>query len=121
MPYVAKKPGSYSVVGGGECVDYVKAASGAPATSFWTRGDPVRNNLTILEGTAIATFDAAGKYGNKKDGTSHAAIYVSQDGHGIEVWDQWAGQPVHRRPIRFQGGAPNVRPVNDGDAYYVIE
>ncbi len=74
----------------------------------------------LPKGTAIATFDSHGKYANSLDGTSHAAIYVSQDGTGITVWDQWSGQPVHQRVIRFRGGAPGVKPVNDGDAFYVI-
>jgi hypothetical protein len=120
MAYIAKDPGSFSIVGSGECVEYVQAASGAPVTAFWVRGAQVRGN-SIPEGTAIATFNDVGKYANKKDGTSHAAIYLSQDSTGIEVWDQWSGQPVHRRHIRFQGGAANVHPVNDGDAFYVIE
>lgn len=69
----------------------------------------------------IATFDANGKYTNSTDGTSHAAIYVGQDAAGLQVWDQWTAQPVHQRTIRFQGGAAGVKPVNDGDAFYVIE
>jgi len=34
--------------------------------------------------------------------------YLYQDDHGIWVYDQWRGQPVHKRLIRFEGGAvPN--------------
>ena len=42
----------------------------------------------------------------------------SGDSRGIWVWDQWAGQPVQRRYIRFENGVG--RPGNDGDAYSVI-
>jgi hypothetical protein len=49
------------------------------------------------------------------------AIYLEQNALGIHVWDQWKGQPVHKRWIRFQGGVRGVKPVNDGDTYYVIE
>lgn len=123
MSYIASKPDNYSgkEVGTGQCVAFVQQASGAPQTLLWTRGKKVKGDLTIPKGTAIATFDAQGKYTNSLDGTSHAAIYVSQDSIGIEVWDQWKGQPVHQRRIRFQAGAAGVKPVNDGDAFYVID
>ncbi len=39
--------------------------------------------------TAIATFDANGRYGNHTNGTSDAAIYLSQDMRGVEIIDQW--------------------------------
>jgi len=121
MTYIAQDPGSYAgqVVGNGQCVSYVQAASGAPVTSSWSQGTQVKGNA-IQTGTAIATFDQDGTYGNHTDGRSHAAIYISQDAGGIQVWDQWVGQPVHQRTIRFQGGAPGAKPVNDGDAFYVI-
>lgn len=121
MPYIAQNPSSYAgqVVGNGQCVAFVQTASGAPVTASWSQGALVKGNACQV-GTAIATFDGDGTYGNHTDGTSHAAIYVSQDAIGIQVWDQWLGQPVHQRTIRFQGGASGVKPVNDGDAFYVI-
>lgn len=120
MSYVAASPESYSgqVVGDGQCVAFVKAASGAPATSLWKQGALVKNS-SIPAGTAIATFDPNGTYGNHTDGTSHGAIYVGQNAAGLQVWDQWTGQPVHQRTIRFQNGA--AKPVNDGDKFYVVE
>jgi len=123
MAYIATDPESYqnTVVGSGQCVAFVQKTSGAPLTSGWNQGLKVRGNPAILPGTAIATFDSSGKYTNSTDGTSHAAIYIGQDGVGLQVWDQWTGQPVHQRTIRFQGGAPGIRPVNDGDAFYVID
>ena len=125
MAYIATNPESYSgkVVGTGQCVPFVQEASGAPNTQMWKQGKQVKGNLMIAKGTAIATFDSAGQYTNSIDGTSHAAIYVSQDATGITVWDQWKipKQPVHQRNIRFQGGAAGTKPVNDGDFFYVIE
>ncbi len=123
MAYIAKSPESYDgqVVGTGHCVPFVQTASGAPQTGLWTRGGLVKGDLTVKSGTAIATFSDQGKYTNSLDGTSHAAIYVSQDAAGLHVWDQWLGQPVHQRLSRFQGGAAGTKPVNDGDFFYVIE
>ena len=124
MPYIASEPEKYSgqVVGTGQCVAFVQTASAAPHTPNWKRSaNKVKGDLSIAKGTAIATFNANGQYTNSLDGTSHAAIYVSQDEVGITVWDQWTGQPVHTRVIRFRGGAEGVKPVNDGDAFYVIE
>lgn len=123
MSYIAKSPETYDgqAVGTGQCVPFLQAASGAPPTSLWTRGALVKGNLALGAGTAIATFSDQGKYTNSMDGTSHAAIYVSQDAVGIKVWDQWLGQPVHQRVIRFRGGAGGAKPVNDGDFFYVIE
>ncbi len=122
MSYIASDPASYAgeVVGSGQCVAFVEAAANAPNTALWNSGIKVRGAF-LAAGTAIATFNALGKYTNSLNGTSHAAIYISQDAVGIQVWDQWKGQPVHQRTIRFQGGAPGVRPVNDGDAFYVID
>lgn len=101
-------------------------------TSFWTRGVLVWHNKGLAHGTAIATFDAGGRYGNHLDGSSHAAIYLSQDIHGITVLDQWMDvrtdpatkikvrvpQNVHQRLIR--PGHPGVKPVNDATKFYVI-
>jgi hypothetical protein len=123
MAYIADDPESYqnTVVGSGQCVAFVQQASGAPLTSGWNQGSIVRGDLALQAGTAIATFDSNGRYTNSTDGTSHAAIYIGQNEIGLQVWDQWKGQPVHQRTIRFQGGAVGVKPVNDGDAFYVID
>jgi hypothetical protein len=124
MAYIASSPETHKgeAVGTGQCVAFVQKASGAPLTSQWHRGIRVKGNGEQIEkGTAIATFDSNGVYGNHMDGTSHAAIYVGQEADGIQVWDQWLGQPVHQRTLHFHGGAPDVKPVNDGDAFYVID
>ncbi len=103
-------------VGSGQCVAYVQAVAGAPLTAHWRRGQIVKES-PITPGTAIATFDDDGKYGNHTDGRSHAAIYLGQDAIGLHVLDAWVGQPVHFRVIAF--GRP--LPVNDGNKFYVIE
>ena len=120
MSFIASNPGSFNgqVIGSGQCVAFVQAAAGAPNTAKWKQGARVRANSSLPAGTAIATFDAYGRYANKTDGSSHAAIYVKQDGNALHVWDQWSGQAVHVRPIQFRGGG---KAVNDGDQYCVIE
>ncbi len=104
------------MIGDCGCVAFVQVAARAPATSAWKEGKKVRGN-DILIGTAIATF-VDGKNPNKPTG-NHAAIYDGQDKDGIWVWDQWKGQPVRRRHIRFKGGKGS--PSNDGDAFSIIE
>ena len=118
MPYIANNPAGYNgqVIGDGQCVAFVKLASGAPQTNLWKQGPHVRGS-GLAFGTAIATFQGGHYTNNPKQ--SHAAIYVSQDQHGITVWDQWKGKPVHERVIRFHNG--QVLPVNDGDAFSVID
>jgi hypothetical protein len=119
MPYIAINPAKYKgqAVGSGQCVAFVHVASGAPNTAKWKQGISVKG-AAIVAGTAIATFDPGGIYGNHIDGRSHAAIYVGQDALGLQVWDQWVGQPVHERTIHFN---PNNKPVNDGNKFYVID
>jgi hypothetical protein len=107
-------------IGSGQCVAFVEAVAKAPLTAQWTRGRIVAGDTTIPEGTAIAAFDLDGTYGNHTDGRSHGAIYVSQvAGQGLDVYDQWLGQPVHQRTIHFRNGAGLA--VNDGNQFYVVE
>jgi hypothetical protein len=108
------------VIGSGQCVAFVEAAAKTPLTAQWKRGRIVAGDATIPEGTAIATFDPAGTYGNHTDGRSHGAIYVSQvAGQGLVVYDQWLGQAVHQRIVHFRNGVGTA--VNDGSQFYVIE
>jgi hypothetical protein len=118
MAYIANDPASYDgqVVGDGQCVAFVRASSGAPQTTAWQPGVAVRG-ANVASGTAIATF-VNGSYPSASTG-NHAAIYVGQDATGIQVWDQWLGQPVHMRTIRFKGGVGS--PSNDGDAFSIIQ
>lgn len=81
-------------------------------------GALVQGNVTIRPGTAIATFDDDGRYGNHSDGRSHAAIYLWQDSAAIYVLDQWSGHAVSQRAIHFRSAH---RSENDGRNYYVVE
>ena len=122
-PYVAASPEAFEgrVIGAGYCVDFVTAAAGVPRTAAWQEGPAVRGNPGIARGTAIATFEADGSYTSESG--NHAAIYLSQDDRGIWVYDQWRGQPVHQRLIRFAGGsgAKWGSKSNDGTRFAVIE
>jgi hypothetical protein len=122
-PYIAARPEAYEgrVVGAGHCVDFVKAAAGLPPTAAWQQGTAVRGNPSIPRGTAIATFEPDGSYTSETG--NHAAIYLWQDDRGIWVYDQWQGQPVHKRLIRFEGGsgAKHGSKSNDGRRFAVIE
>jgi hypothetical protein len=70
-------------------------------------------------GTAIATFDPNGRYGNHSDGRSHAAVLIAENSDGLLVIDQWIGQPPQQRIIRYRDGDGDA--ANDGDRFYVIE
>jgi hypothetical protein len=120
MPFVAKHPERYlgQAVGNGHCVAFVRAAADVPHTSLWVRGDAVAG-VSVPAGTAIATFDHAGRYANRTDGSSHAAIFLVRHGAGINVWDQWLDHPVSQRTIRWKDGAGDA--VDDASRYYVIE
>jgi hypothetical protein len=103
-------------VGDGQCVAFVRGATGLPDHRSWKQGLPVKG-ASLPRGTAIATFDAEGKYPSHKTG-NHAALYDGQDSQGIWVYDQWKNdkeaKPVHRRHIPSRNG---VGPSsNDGAA-----
>lgn len=122
-PYIAPSPEAFEgrVIGAGYCVDFVKAAAGVPRTVAWRKGAEVHGNPSIVPGTAIATFETDGSYTSESG--NHAAIYLHQDSRGIWVYDQWQGQPVHKRLIRFDGGsgAKWGSKSNDGTRFAVIE
>ncbi|HSR78776.1 MAG TPA: BPSL0067 family protein [Xanthobacteraceae bacterium] len=105
------------VVDNGHCVRLAQVHGNAPHTSHWRRGSKVRGG-NVVPGTVIATFSPAGRYQNRTDGASHAAVFVAEEPAGLRVWDQWRGQPVHQRTIRFRGG--QGRASNDGDAFHVV-
>lgn len=48
--------------------------------------------------------------------SGHAAIYISQNSLGIQVWDQWKGYRVFQRTIRWNGNGI----TNNGNSFYVI-
>jgi hypothetical protein len=121
MAFVASQHDRHmgSVIGTGHCVPFVREVTGAPITTQWRRGAKVRDNPDLAVGTAIATFDPNGLYGNYVDGRSHAAVLIAVRDNGLLVVDQWVGQSVHQRVIRFRDGSGDA--VNDGDQYHVIE
>lgn len=120
MPYLAHDHQRHmgKVLGNGHCVALVRECAGLPPTAAWRRGVPVRGS-DCAPGTVIATFDPDGRYGDHTDGRSHAAILISENSDGLLVTDQWLGQPVHQRVIRYRDG--NGDAANDGDRYRVIE
>jgi hypothetical protein len=120
MPLIAKAPGAYAgqAVGSGHCVAFVQAAAGVPNTARWRRGIKVKGSDS-RPGTAIATFSHDGRYENKTDGSSHAAILIAEQPGGLQVWDQWRGHLVQQRVIRYKGGQGTAN--NDGDMFHVIE
>ena len=73
-----------------ECVEFVRQATGAPQTTTWREGLKVSEAKPgdIARGTAIATFDANGKYPTDTKGR-HAAIYLFHTKAMIQVLDQW--------------------------------
>jgi hypothetical protein len=122
-PYIASRPEAFEgrVVGAGHCVDFVKELAGVPQTAAWQEGAEVHGNPDIAPGTAIATFGSDGSYTSESG--NHAAIYLYQDDRGIWVYDQWRGQPVQKRLIRFEGGSGSTwgSKSNDGTRFAVIE
>jgi len=85
-------------VGSGQCVALAQATSDVGLTSTWVPGERVQGAGDIPEGTVIATFGEDGTYTNTP-GQSHTAIYLGQNDQGIQVMDQWSGQPAHYRTI----------------------
>lgn len=126
MSYCCPNAATYEgkpLIGNAQCAVLVEVLAKAPHTSAWRKGRSVRRNLGIQPGTAIATFDEAGRYPNTSTG-DHAALYLSQDAMGIWVIEQYVGlEKIQKRRIRFMNGAVpyhhNV--ANNGDAYSVIE
>ena len=129
MPYLylnAAALDQSELVGSHHCVALIQRYTNAPNTGAWHEGAAVRGNLSLVQGTAIATF-VNGRYPNLSHG-NHAAFYLSQDGGGIWVIDQWKGDPnksrVTKRYIPFRGHWQDgtfANPSNNGDAFYVIE
>jgi hypothetical protein len=108
------------VVGNGHCMALVQLVDpGVPHSSKLRQGIKVRG-ADLPPGTVIATFNDAGRYDNKTDGSSHIAILLEQlDDDGLRVIDQWKLHPVNERIIRFKNGAGPA--CDDGDRYFVVE
>lgn len=106
------------VIGNGHCMALVQLDPGIPHSSKLREGLKVRDG-DVACGTVIGTFNAAGRYANATDGQSHVAILVEQQADGLVVVDQWVGQPVHERVIRFKGGGGPA--CDDGDRFHIVE
>lgn len=106
-------------VGSGQCVALVKAANPTlgPA-SQWASGATVQGNTALTPGTPIATFSETGRYANATDGSSHAAIYLGQNDHGMVVLDQWRGSQAAVRTIPWSN--PGSVAANTGSAFRVV-
>lgn len=99
----------------GECatgvqVIFIDAGKPLGLTKTWKPGPRVKGNK-VAPGTAIASFKD-GKYWH------HTAIFVAETSDGLEVWDQWAGQPWHKRTLRFKKDMTDGS--NNGKLFYVI-
>lgn len=113
MPHILQRPEDHigktylDPTGSSECVEFIKRTLGAPETAKWREGAKITASCLVVplpKGAAIATF-ASGKYPqgasvNARD--RHAAILLAQTNDGIEVLEQFSGQSVHRRTIRWQ-------------------
>ena len=116
--------GSNKFYGNGQCAVFVEMVAKAPRTHFWTRGVKVLGNGHLIPpGTAIATFDSAGVYPNRKHG-NHAALFVSEDGKSITVVDQYRGAHSHHPGISHythRGTGSETSMTGDPNYYFVIE
>jgi len=120
MIALAREPHRHkgSSVGNGHCVAFVVDVTDLGPSTTWRAGELVRGSGAAA-GTAIATFDPNGRYGSHPDGRSHCAILLAENSDGLLVLDQWRGQEVHERVIRFRAGRGD--PANDGDRFRIIE
>jgi len=108
--------------GNHECVVFVQQATGATNTTSWKKGIKVMDAAigSIPKGTAIATFDSAGKY-PLESGKRHAAIYLSHGKDGIKVYDQWNSQGMVKARTIHSDLKLMRSYVNRAENYFVIE
>ncbi len=106
-----------------ECVIFVQKAAKAPRTAQWIAGLRVKDAKPgdITPGTAIATFNDAGKYPTEGRGQQHAAIYLSHTSVSIQVLEPYNNaKTVKERDIYFNKPQRSDR-SNNANTYYVIE
>lgn len=122
------------LVGSGECVDLTSHLTGVTQnTTLWRRGPKVVNadgtiNSAVQPGTAIATFDANGRYPRGKVPKNSATFLgpgIAAGRGSISVMDQWnahgqspAELPQSRDVRYYADSSKNVS--NNSNAYYVI-
>jgi len=126
LDQIKYEPNTYLFKDVTHCAIMVQMTTRAPNTELWRSGIKVKDALPgeIEPGTAIATFDANGRYPTTDPPGRHAAVYVSHDASGIVVIDQWAGTNPKTTPgqrtIAYKGVAL-TQWQNNGDYYYVVE
>jgi hypothetical protein len=120
MPFTANNH-EHLVGMAGHCVPMVREATGLPPTAHWRRGARVQDVPDLPYGAAVATFHGD-HYGNRTDGSSHAALFLHHEERGaIRVFDTWVGRNggAQERTIREKHGAGPA--VDDAGRFYVVE
>ena len=105
---------------GVQCVGLVKYYSRSGPAFGWSKGADVMTSPLLAKGTAIATFNAKGKYANAAAG-NHACFFLRFVAGGIEVLEQHVRpnpDMIQKRVILQHGGKGSAS--NDADAYSVI-
>ena len=95
-PFVSSNYDKYTEkVGDGYCAPFVQSITAVGNTGTWEAGEKLSSRPQIAPGTAIATFNAKGKYPNEPKG-NHAAIFVNYgtdpkkpEKEGFWVYDQY--------------------------------
>jgi hypothetical protein len=106
-------------IGDGHCVALVRYAADMDHTSAWRRGTKVLGG-NVPRNTVIATFGVDGRYENRADGASHAAIFLEETPrHSIRVIDQWVGKVASERVIRDKHGEGPA--ADDASRYFIVE
>lgn len=129
MPYVYSEVDDLDgieKVGSKQCVALLQHYVNLRQTALWKEGKSVMGEISIVKGTAIATF-VGGKYQSLSTG-NHAAFYISQDSSGIWVLDQWKSDKekprvsIHhiKKKGKFASGT-FIDPSKNADAYSVVE
>jgi len=128
------KPSISAVIGDGQSVTAAHHFSELPRdTSKWHRGKAVIVNgevdLSIPDGTAVATFDSQGHYFPKSP-DKNSGIYIKKPNSKGSFWlvDQWPTRRDPRGNVIREGMPPHLRsispngayPSDDPGAYYVI-
>ncbi len=128
IAYLCAPPSKDAVVpvsdqgGGVQCVGLVKYYTKCGATNTWRKGALVADSPRLAAGTAIATFDAQGRYPNHKSG-NHACFFLKNmpGDQGITVLEQHvrpSPNKIQTRNILYRQGKGT--PSDDASAYAVI-
>ncbi|MEI2454442.1 BPSL0067 family protein [Lysobacter firmicutimachus] len=105
------------------CAELIKVWYQAPHTTAWRAGRRLVPGLPLVPGTAIATFDANGRF--PQNGIAHAAIFVryTRNGDGIVVVDQWRERStLQYRSLAWErvDADPHVSYVNSAKNFFTI-